>query len=336
MSSSAPTTIIARETIPDLPARLDELVRSIPAGQVASYGVLADALGNRIAARWVAGYLIEHQRDRGLPAHRVVKVDGTLSSLLAGGIARQTRKLRAEGIRVAGEQVDIEQYGFTQFEGPRPLVELRERQKQLHARLSLDPPRKLPDLIGGVDVSYGDGDTAVAAYTLVDRKSKQLRWSLTHSGRARFPYISTYLAYREVPLHLELLERVQAAGKLAPVLLVDGSGILHARHLGIASHLGIVADLPTIGVAKTLPCGSVDITDIERREHRPVIYEQQEIARALRPDTASTKVLYVSPGHRTSVRYAIRVVVRLLASHRLPEPLYWADRLSREQVKRER
>ena len=81
----------------------------------------------------------------------------------------------------------------------------------------------------------------IAAYALVETASGQLVWSTTVRRRVVFPYITTYLSFREIPILLDLLDEVRSAGRMAEVLLVDGSGILHHRHAGIASHLGVVA-----------------------------------------------------------------------------------------------
>ena len=104
----------------------------------------------------------------------------------------------------------------------------------------------------------------MAAYALVETETGRLVWSATVRRRVAFPYISTYLSFREIPIYLDLLDEVRAAGRLSEVLLVDGSGILHHRHAGVASHLGVVASLPTVGVTKKLLCGRVDIEGMAR------------------------------------------------------------------------
>ena len=111
---------------------------------------------------------------------------------------------------------------------------------------------------------------------------------------------------------------------------MNGSGILHPRHFGVAAHLGVAADAATIGVTKKLLCGKVDTEGMAARESRPVFHEDRLVGAALRPTSGSRRPLFVSPGHRVDVPFAEGVVRRLLLGRRLPEPLYWADRLSRE------
>jgi len=126
-----------------------------------------------------------------------------------------------------------------------------------------------------------------------------------------------------------VLEKARAEDKLAEVLLVDGSGILHPRHAGLASHFGVAAGVPTIGVTKKLLWGQVELAGLEPRRPRPVLDGKRLIGAAIRPTDGSRRPIFVSPGHRVSVAYARDVVARLLLGRRLPEPLYWADRLSR-------
>jgi deoxyribonuclease V len=139
------------------------------------------------------------------------------------------------------------------------------------------------------------------------------------------------LSFRELPLLLEMLDGVRTAGRLTEVVLVDGSGILHHRHAGIASYLGVAAGLPTIGVTKKLLCGQVDWEDLQAGEARGVVYQGQRIGVALRPTAGSRRPIFVSPGHRVDLDFAEGLVRRLLRGRRLPEPLYWADRLGRSR-----
>ena len=136
--------------------------------------------------------------------------------------------------------------------------------------------------------------------------------------RIKFPYIPTYLAYRELPLFEKLIEQL----KVRPsVLMVDGNGILHPYKIGIASHLGVVLDIPTIGVAKSLLCG--EIKD-------DYIFEGEEkIGYAV---YSSKKPIFVSPGHRISLNTSVDVVRRFLR-YRIPEPLRQAHILARSKIR---
>lgn len=316
--------------IPDLPDQLGRLIAQVPAGRVTTCGGLAEALGNRIAARWVGQFTLRHAHTAACPCHRVVRAGGHIGPYIEGGEKAKARRLAAEGVQVERDAVDLNRYGFDRFVSDRPLAKLERVQKDLLAKVSLRPRRRIPKLLGGVDVSYPSEGEGVAAYALVETDSRRLVWSKTIRRRVRFPYITTYLSFRELPILLELLEEVRAAGRISPVLLVDGSGVLHQRHAGIATHLGVVASLPTIGVTKKLLCGRVELAGMQPEESRPVVYEDRLIGVALRTSPSSRRPIIISPGHLLDVAFAERLVRRVLSGRRLPEPLYWADRLGRK------
>ena len=330
--------------LPDLECCLRELLAQAPAGRVTTCGALAEALGNRIAARWVGHFALHHRHDARCTCHRVVRVGGELGGDVAGSRAAKAKRLAGEGVGLRGGVVDLERFGFERFSSDRPLEKLRLIQEDIQKRISLRPRRRIPKLVGGVDVAYPNTAEGVAAYALVDTETAELVWSATVRRPVAFPYISTYLSFREIPILLDLLDHVRSAGRMAEVLLVDGTGILHPRYAGIASHLGVAASTPTIGVTKKLLCGQVDIKAMDAGESRPVLHpyrtphaprevgrhnEDRPIGVAIRPTAGSLRPIFISPGHRVDLAFAEQLVRRLLRGRRLPEPLYWADRLSR-------
>ena len=316
--------------VPDLAACLDGLLRQVPRGRVTTCGDLADALGNRIAARWVGHVALHHAHHRGCGCHRILRAGGELGAYIDGPPQAKVRRLEAEGIAVRNGMVDLERFGFRDFAGDHPLEKLGAIQETIRRKVRLRPVRRIPEQIGGVDVAYPTPDSARAAYALVDAATGQLVWSTTICRHVGFPYISTYLSFREIPIYLELLAKVSAAGRLAKVLLVDGSGVLHHRRAGVASHLGVLASLPTVGVTKKLLCGQVDIEGMAPGESRPIWHDDRLVGVALRPTPGSRRPIFVSPGHRVDVAFCEEVVRRLLIGRRLPEPLRWADRLSKQ------
>jgi deoxyribonuclease V len=315
--------------LPDLERDLARLLRQVPAGRVTTYGALAEALGNPIAARWVAQFVRSQEHDPGCPWHRVVRADGRLGQSPSGSPKEQAWRLRREGVEVVDDTVDVARHAFDEFQSDRPLERLRRVQEALVEQVSLRGPKKPPELIGGVDVSYPTSQEGVAGYALVELQTGRRVWSTTVRRPISFPYITTYLSFREIPVLLDLIEAVRAEGKLAEMLLVDGSGILHHRHAGIATHLGVVASIATIGVTKTLLFGRVDLKGMEPGESRGVYQGDRTIGVAIRTTPRSRRPIFVSPGHRVGLELAETVVRQLLVGHRLPEPLYWADRLSR-------
>jgi deoxyribonuclease V len=254
--------------------------------------------------------------------------------VLGGYIGESDAKvplLQAEGVDVRDGCVD-EKLLFAEFVGDRPLKKLAAFQNRLAKRVSLTARRGIPRFVGGVDVSYC-GAEGVAAYALVETATGELVWSTTIRRPVRFPYITSYLTFRELPLHVDLIAEVRAAKRLAPVVLVDGTGILHPRRFGIASALGIVAGVPTIGVTKKLLCGAVDIKYMQPMESRPVVMDDEPIGVAIRPTSGSRRPLFISPGSGLDLAAAERITHAVLGAKRLPLPVYWADRLSRQQAR---
>jgi deoxyribonuclease V len=321
--------------IPDLQAELMKLLEQVPAGRVTTYGDLAYALGNRIAARWVGHVMLNHQHRVGCHCHRVVRAGGQLGLYIAGGARAKARQLRREGVQVRRTGIDLPRFGMVEFRSERPLEKLTRVQEDLIAKVSLTGRRSVPRLVAGVDVSYGQSDMGIAAYALVETSTGKLVWSTTLKRPVVFPYITSYLAFREAPILLELIEKVRLAGRLAEPVLVDGSGMLHQRHAGIATHVGVAACLATIGVTKKLLCGEVDVADLKPQESRPIVHQDRPVGVAIRPTAGSVRPIFVSPGNRIDLGQAERVVRTLLLGRRLPEPLYWADRLSRKAARAE-
>ncbi len=318
--------------IPNMERETAALVAQVPVGNVTTYGDLAGALGNRIAARWVGHYMLNHDHDRECGCHRVVRASGELGSYIDGGPVAKQRRLEAEGVETEEGSVDLKRYLLPVecFVAGQPLEVLQQAQEALTKMVSLRTRKRMPKLVGGVDVSYPTATRGTAGYALVELDTGRLLWSTTIDRPVVFPYITTYLAFRELPILLELLKTVTAAGRMADLLLVDGSGVLHQRHAGVASHLGVTASVATIGVTKKLLCGSVDIDGMEPEESRPVVHEGRRIGVALRATAGSRRPIFISPGHRVNLAFAECVTRRLMLGRRLPEPIYWADCLSRQ------
>jgi len=321
-------------TLPDLPRLLGELIRQVPMGRVTTYGTLAEALGAQAAARWVGHWMLHHKHTVGCPCHRVVRADGDVGQYIAGAATRKWKLLNSEGVRLDEERVlDMPKNAFRQFATSRPLVALRDRQEALAEQISLRGRRTMPRRVAGVDVSYAE-DHATGAYVLWDSDRHERVWSTTVQMPVTFPYITGFLAYRELPVLLALVERARQAGQMADVIIVDGSGVLHPRGVGIACHLGVLAGVPTIGVSKKLLCGMVDIEGLKPEESRPVLVGGRRRGVALRATSGSKRPIFVSPGHRIGVGMAELIVRGQLRGRRLPEVQYWADRLSRAAARK--
>ncbi|MFN0056633.1 MAG: endonuclease V [Planctomycetales bacterium] len=323
--------------LPDLGDHLADLLRQIPPGRVTTYGALARALGSIVAARWVATWINDPSGPSGLPRHRVVLQSGELGRSRNGDEPVQQRLLRAEGIEVGDRGVDLERCGFDGFQATQPLAQLQTAQVALAELVDSTPPTLFPEFVAGVDVSYAgtSGSSPVygfAAYVLVHIGSGETVWSLTMRRTIRFPYIPGFLAFREAPILCALLDEVRSNDRLADVVLVDGNGRLHHRHSGVACHVGVVAGIPTIGVGKSLLCGTADVRGMRRGESRPVMLHDQIVAHAWQT-AARGRPIYISAGHRMNLETALRIVQRVGIAGRIPSPIQRAHLLSRKVAK---
>ena len=319
--------------IPDVCAELWQLAAQIPRGRITTYGDLADALGDLTAARWVAEEMLDHEHSARCPCHRVVRRTGELGQYIGRDSEEKARRLRRERITVDAGHVELERYRFSDFRSRRPLATLAEYQRTLPERIQFTPLARTPRRVAAVDVAYPRGGEAVGAYVLFDARTNQTLWSTTVRQPVRFPYITGYLAFREIPVHLELLKKAREADALAPLLLVDGSGVLHPRRGGIAAHLGVLADRPTIGVSKKLLCGQVDLEAVEVERPAPVLFREELLGMAVKA-SATSRPIFVSSGHRITVPDAARAATELFRGHRLPEPIHLADALSKREARR--
>ncbi|MEJ2658902.1 MAG: deoxyribonuclease V, partial [Desulfobacterales bacterium] len=141
-----------------------------------------------------------------------------------------------------------------------------------------------------------------------------------------FPYIPGLLTFREGPAILDALGRLDHEPGL---LIFDGHGIAHPRRLGIASHIGLVCDLPSIGCAKSRLCGQYQEPGMERGSHIPLIDHGEAIGAIVRTRTG-VKPVYVSIGHRMDLKTCIDVVLACCKEFRLPETTRKAHRLAEE------
>jgi deoxyribonuclease V len=208
------------------------------------------------------------------------------------------------------------------FRMPRTAAQAIRIQEKLRDRV-LARGSVRPRLVAGADVSY-KGDVARAAIVVM----KDLRpvEQVVVDERVPFPYIPGLLSFREIPPLLAAWKKITVR---PDVVIVDGHGIAHPRRLGIASHLGLVLGVPTIGCAKSRLCGEHPEPAIRRGARSPLVHRGETVGAALRT-RRGCRVVYVSTGHRISLANAIRVVLRCAPRYRLPEPQRLADQLTKQ------
>lgn len=197
------------------------------------------------------------------------------------------------------------------------VAEAKEIQRQLASQVSMENEVDMPRSVAGADISRPDGNgMARGAVVVLRLPDLTLIEKRVVEQRVTFPYVPGLLSFRELPLVLAACEALT----LTPDLIIaDAQGIAHPRRLGLASHLGLVLDIPTIGCAKSILCGKHEEPGLQPGSHAPLVDGNEVIGAALRTKQ-STKPVYVSIGHRVDLEAAIHWVLTCCHGYRLPEP----------------
>jgi len=182
--------------------------------------------------------------------------------------------------------------------------------------------------VAGVDVAYSRG-VSIGAAAVFDYDSLSPLESKTARIKTRFPYIPTLLSFREIPPTLAAIQKLQTK---PDVFLVDGQGIAHPYRLGFASHLGLLLDKPTVGVAKSRLCGVVESRGA--RKWAPIV-DQGEVIGAAVVTGREEKPLYVSIGHKVSLKTAIDIVLHCTRAGRIPKPIHAAHTLANMEKRKQ-
>jgi deoxyribonuclease V len=192
--------------------------------------------------------------------------------------------------------------------------------------------RRKPRLVAGLDCSIGrDGHVhgAVVACAAPDWRVVEV---VTASAPALMPYIPGLLSFREAPILLEALRKLRSSPDL---LLVDGQGVAHPRGLGLAAHIGLHVDVPTVGVAKSLLAGEHPPAGKRYGDWRPLTIGRRRVGVVLTTKKGCAP-LFVSVGNRIGLMPAARAVLSCCTKYRLPEPVRHADHASRAAARAER
>ncbi len=197
------------------------------------------------------------------------------------------------------------------------IVQALDIQRRLAAQVSRTSEVVTPRFIAGVDISADKAQgVATGAVVVLQYPELGVVEAKVVNGKLHFPYIPGLLSFREAPLTLAACQKLTITPDL---ILVDGQGIAHPRRMGLASHLGLFLNLPTIGCAKSLLCGTHQVPGIEPGSYAEVIDNGETIGVALRTKLGVNPI-YVSIGHKIDLQTATYWVIKCCRGYRLPEP----------------
>lgn len=199
----------------------------------------------------------------------------------------------------------------------------RLRSLVLHAPLPLSRIR----LVGAADVTFlGSKDVVAAAIVVFDPTADAVLEERTAVRRVRFPYVPGYLTFREGPAVMAAWQKLSVK---PDVMLFDGHGTAHPRRFGIASHLGVLLSVPSVGCAKKRLVGEHADPGPRKGDTAPLTLEGDTVGAAVRT-RAGVKPVFVSPGHLADLPSSISLVLALCSRHRIPDPARRAHQLTQE------
>jgi len=208
------------------------------------------------------------------------------------------------------------------------IAEAREIQERLRRKVKIVPYRGEPRYVAGVDAAFSE--TKVFAAACLYRYPELTLVEQTHvAQKLRFPYVPGYLSFREGPAIIAAIRELRQKPDL---IIADGQGIAHPRSAGIASYLGVLLDVPSIGCAKTRLVGEYREPGKQKGKWSELRYENSVVGAVLRTRD-DVKPLFVSPGHRVDLESSIRIVLGCMGKYRIPEPVRCADMLSKRAAK---
>ncbi|MCF7860857.1 endonuclease V [Candidatus Woesearchaeota archaeon] len=191
------------------------------------------------------------------------------------------------------------------------LKKLMMEQKKLHTRLILSDQFDKINLVAGTDTVY-IGNKLINTIVIFDNRTKEIIDRVHTCEKVTFPYVGGFLSYREAPSIVKTFSKLT---KKPDLLFVRGNGILHPRMFGIACHVGLFLDVPTIGVAKNQLCGNL--------VENSIYIEKTCVGRGI-VSKKNAKPIYISPGHRVSMKSACEITKEWLTDYKMPLPLHKA------------
>ncbi len=190
--------------------------------------------------------------------------------------------------------------------------------------IKISPFQKEIKLIGGADISFNKyEDIVYAGIIVLSYPELKIIASVTIKSTTTFPYIPGLLAFREIPALLEAWEELQTK---PDIMVLDGQGIAHTRRVGIATHFGLLTDVPSIGCAKSVLTGKFIYPGNKKFESSIMYDNGEEIGVAL-VTKINCKPVYISPGHKVDISTSVEIIKNCVRKYRIPEPTRLAHNL---------
>ena len=223
---------------------------------------------------------------------------------------------------------------FNRYNVPKEFIEnLKKEQIELAKKLNLKDIKPLNEYryIAGVDTTFLDiwsnPTTAISSIVVVDIKNKFKVIEKVFAEKViDFPYIPTFLAYRELPVILEAYKKLKSK---PDVFIVDGMGIIHPRKMGIASHFGVITNSVSVGCGKSKLLGDYKEPPNKRFAYN-LVYIDNELRGYVVRSRVNSKPIFISPGNNISIKTALNITLLSITKYRLPEPVRLAHNYLQE------
>jgi deoxyribonuclease V len=200
----------------------------------------------------------------------------------------------------------------------------RELQTKLACKVKFTPLKRSPKLVAGIDCAFSrDGRRIFAAVVVLRVPDFELVETASASRKVTFPYIPGLLSFREAPVCIAAVDKLR---RQPDVFIIDGQGIAHPRRLGLAAHLGLFFDKPTIGCAKSRLTGTYKEPPLEKGTYS-LLKDKDEVIGAVVRTRTNVKPVFVSAGNKCLLKDAINITLACAIKYRLPEPTRLAHQL---------
>lgn len=211
---------------------------------------------------------------------------------------------------------------------PKTIPEAKALQNILKNRVRITALRKKFRFIAAVDAAFA-GDHIIGTACLYRYPELTLTEEKYSEMQSLFPYVPGLLSFREGPVIINAIEKLSIKPDL---ILIDGQGIAHPLRLGLASHMGVLLNIPAIGCAKSRLIGDFEEPGLRRGSWSPLFYNDDIVGAVLRTRD-NVRPLFISPGHKIDLQTSIEIVLHCVTKYRIPEPLRRADILSKNVKK---